>query len=141
MTPWMFRDYVTADDHDVFDEWYSAQDDAVQAALDATLYLLRATNDWLDERVGEFKQLTGKHAGLSEIMFDIQARQPGGRQWTKRRFRPAGLWRPEQRDFILFVGCEKRLRGLIYIPAGAFDRALEYKVAFEQGKGGLRERL
>lgn len=87
----------------------------------------------------EFKELTGPHAGLSEILFDVEMRTPGARKTSKRRFRPVGIFRELEREFIFLMGCEKS--GRIYIPAGAFDTAMNYKVALEKGLGAIDEHI
>jgi hypothetical protein len=125
MNRWKFWDYYDKDGNNLIVQWYLAQEVAVQAAFDWTLYTLAATEDWTDPRIDEFRVLTGRHFGLCEIRFDLVINR------VKRRFRPAGIWRPVQRDFILLLGCEKS--GRIYKPQNAFDVALGYKSRFEQG--------
>ena len=139
MKPWTFMDYRTDGGHNLIQQWYNRQDVAVQAAFDQTLLTLRAVDDWTDPDVREFKELTGRHRGLAEIRFDIPAIHPETRKPFKRRFRPAGIWRPEKRDFILLLGCEKR--GRTYIPHDAFGLALSYKAQFEEGKGTICEHI
>lgn len=132
MAAWAFRRYVTEGNRDPVKEWYDAQDDAVQAEFDAALLILRATHDW--SRKKRVKKLTGRHRGLTEIIVNLSV----GRG-VRRRLRPVGIWRPEHGDFILLMGCEKKMRGSVYIPSGAFDTAMDYKAAFEAGKGSLRD--
>ena len=139
MALWRFMDYCTESGQNLIQEWYEAQGDAVKAEFDATLLTLGATEDWTATGVDEFKVLTGRHAGLCELRFDIGVREPGSRKSSKRRFRPVGIWRLEYRDFIILLGCEKS--GRIYIPADAFDLALEYKALFEQGRGTICEHV
>jgi hypothetical protein len=137
MASWRFMDYCTDDGRNLIQEWYAAQDDAVKVAFDATLFTLAATEDWEAASVQEFKVLTERHAGLGEIRFDVEAKEPGWKKPRKRRFRPVGIWHPGEREFILLLGCEKS--GRIYTPLNAFDLALEYKAQFEQGRGTIRE--
>ena len=126
MTPWRFMDYVTPRGENPIQAWYAKQDPDVQAALDFTIHQLKVTDDWVEPGCKQFSLLEHKHAGLSELRF-----------WTsKRKFRVAGLYRPNHRDFIMFVGCEKWLRGIFkYKPTNAFDAAMKFKNAFEAGKG------
>lgn len=137
MSLWRFFDYCTEDGVNLIQVWYLEQDGKVRAAFDATVFVLGATKDWEDPKVKEFKLLQNRHAGLAELRFDIDVRPPRAPKSYKRRFRPVGIWRPEQRQFILLLGCEKTR--LTYTPAGAFDTALKYKRQFEQGRGWIRE--
>jgi hypothetical protein len=138
MALWEFFDYVTEDGENLIRAWYIDQDLAVQAQFDVTLTLLGAIADWEDEIVEEFKPLINEHIGLGEIRFYIDERRPGAKKATKRRFRPVGIW-PPPKDFafILLLGCEKKRTA--YIPARAFDSALRYKAALENGKGIICE--
>ncbi len=132
-------DYETEDRLNLIQQWYEVQDDAVKVAFDYTLRILAATEDWNDSSVKEFKVLTRKHVGLCEIRFKTDARHPNGEPY-KRRFRPVGVWRPDSRDFVLLLGCEKW--GMNYIPPNAFDLALDYKTQyFEQGRGAIYEHI
>ncbi len=137
MIPWRFSVYVTEDGRNLIQEWYDKQDEDVQAAFDHTLLTLRAVDDWLDKDVKEFKALDRQHAGLGELRFHVPTVHPVNKRPYRRRFRPPGIWRPTQRDFIILLGCEKRQRA--YIPHGAFDLALRYKADLEQGRGTIRE--
>jgi hypothetical protein len=124
-------DYLTADGRNPILEWYADQDSEVQAALDFTMHQLKVTDDWTEPPCKQFSVLERKHAGLSELRF-----------WTgNRKFRVAGLYRPNRRDFIMLVGCEKWLRGIFYKPTGAFDLAMKYKQDFEAGKGHVVEHI
>lgn len=139
MTPWAFRDYFLETGGCPIREWYAGQDPAVQVAFDATVDILKATDDWTDPKVKEFKQLSGPHAGLSEILFDVEARTLGARKASKRRFRPVGVLRQYEREFIFLMGCEKS--GRIYMPTGAFDTALKLKAALDKGLGAIDEHI
>lgn len=132
MLMWRILDYFTEQGTCPIREWYVNQAPAVRAAFDATVFILRGINDWLAPEVKEFKLLDAPHEGLGEIRFDVEERGERGRM-RKRRFRPAGLYRPEQREFVLLVGCEKGGRN--YWPPKPFDQALKYKALFEQGRG------
>lgn len=130
MSPWHFLDYVTPDGRNPIQAWYEAQDEAVQAALDFTIKQLEVTDDWLwpqnKKLQRQFKILDGKHVGLTELRF-----------WPDdgRTFRVPGIYRPTEREFVMFGGCEKRLRGIIHIPPDCFDVALKQKQALEAERG------
>ena len=139
MIPWSFKDYWTEDGHNLIQQWYEDQDDEVQAAFDGTLLRLRAVDDWLDRKVKEFDLLSRQHEGLGELRFYVWEDHPDTGKQFIRRFRPAGIWRPEKREFILLLGCEKAHGS--YIPHDAFDLALRHKTLLEQGRGTIREHV
>jgi hypothetical protein len=128
MIPWRFMDYVMPSGRNPVKEWSAAQGDEVRAALKFTIYQLRVTADWVDPETRRFSLLKGKHLGLSELRF-----------WTEdgRKFRVFGLYRPNNHDFVCFVGCEKWMRGSIYKPFGAIDLAMKHKKNFDAGKGQI----
>lgn len=130
MPLWTFKAYYLAGGTCPIRDWYHVQDIEVQAAFDATLVTLAATEDW-EEETGHFKVLKREHRGLGEIRFAL-----GGR--PIRRFRPVGIWPPVSfREFILLLGSEK-FRG-VYAPPDAFTLALYYKGQLEAGRGELHE--
>jgi len=139
MRPWTLRDYFPETGGCPIREWYARQDAAVQANFDATVNILRATDDWTASEVKEFKLLSAAHAGLAEIVFDVEVRKAGARKVSKRKFRPVGVFRPEEREFIFLLGCEKS--GRIYIPSDAFEKALKLKAAFEKGLGAIDDHI
>jgi hypothetical protein len=133
MTPWRLLDYITESRINPIQDWYATQPDVVQVAFETTILTLKGTDDWLNPSRKAFKELFRDHAGLSEILLF-----PDG-LWPLFKFRVAGLYRPQEREFIFLVGCKKRIRS--YTPPGAFDIAMEYKKAFDAGKGTTREHV
>lgn len=130
MSLWTFKAYYLVGDTCPIRDWYAAQEIEVQAAYDAALTTLGATEDWEDTK--QFGVLRREHAGLGEIRFALDGK-------PKRRFRPVGIWPPiVEKEFILLVGCEKAPRG-VYIPEEAFTTALRYKRDLELGIGELHE--
>ena len=136
MAYWRFLDYCDENGVNLIRGWYVAQDVAVRVAFDYALRTLEETRDWTKPRFEMFKVLTGKHVGLCEIRFSVEENKK-----PKRRFRPVGIWRPDSRDFILLIGCEKKMRGGIYIPVSAFDLAMNYKAQYEQRRGTTCEHI
>jgi hypothetical protein len=63
----------------------------------------------------EFASLTGKLAGLGELMFDF----------GKLEYRPIGCFGPARSDFTILIGATKK--GKQYDPRSALDSALERK--------------
>lgn len=132
MAYWDFSDYITEGHTCPILDWWAAQDEEVQAAFEILIKALSETEDWeaLEPSRRKHKVLTGKHAGMCELMFTVNG---------KGKFRPLGLWRPEQRDFILLGGCKKRRSSTI--PPGAFDHAFDLMLKFNDGRGGIRSHV
>lgn len=135
MDPWRIWDYVTAQGRNLLQDWYGVQDEGVQAAFDNVVLLARATDDWVEPPQWWFSELTKKHVGLSEFRFTVKGRM------FERKFRPAGIFRRTEREFIFILGCEKKMGGLVYVPDRAFDTALKYKSDFEAGVGDRHEHV
>jgi hypothetical protein len=135
MAGWRIWDYVTDENHNLIQEWYAAQAVEVQAQFDHVVLLALAEDDWVEPEKWWFKQLDRAHLGLSEFRFSVR-----GKLFI-RRFRPAGCYRPDVREFVFLVGCEKKLGGLKYVPDKAFDAALKHKADLELGKGRLDEHV
>ncbi len=135
MALWKFLDYRTDDwpARNLIQIWYGDQDSDVQAEFDATVAILAVTEDW--RKAKEFKELAREHLGLAELRFSITSQRHGKK--IVRRFRPVGIWREEEREFVFLVGCEKS--GAVYTPRNAFDLALDYKAKLERGKGRTSE--
>lgn len=136
MALWKFLDYLADDQvpRNLIQAWYGRQDLHVQVAFDATVKILAATEDW--RRAKEFGLLKKRHIGLGELRFAVKEKKHGREHI--RRFRPVGIWREEEREFVFLVGCEK-LRGGVLIPPDTFDLALALKAKLEAGKGDTRE--
>ena len=143
MTPWRILEFVTGGDGGIpFQKWYDTLDIEAQAALDDTILVLTTTDDWTEREGREFGQFTKEEAGLSEIRFWVFGEfEPRKYRRSRRRLRAFGLYQPEQRQFILFGGCEKRFGGYVYIPSDALSRAMKYKQDFKDGKGATRDHI
>lgn len=135
MALWKFLDYRTDDwpARNLIQVWYGEQDSDVRAEFDATVAILAVTEDWT--KVKGFKVLTKRHFGLAELRFFVKSEKHGKK--VIRRFRPVGIWREKEREFVFLVGCEKS--GATYTPTNAFDLALEFKAKLERGNGGTCE--
>ena len=98
---------------------------------------LRRRDDWLNPPAKDFCLLTGAHSPLAEIRYRADDLDPRtGKTLKKRRIRPVGLYRPDERDFILFGGAEEAPNGE-YIPENGFERAKRLWADFQQGKGAI----
>lgn len=136
MSPWRFIAYHPKGEGCPIRDWYEAQHPKVQVAFDFTLATLKGTDVWVGTK--EFKELTREHLGLAELRFNVEFPKPGspsGR--VKRRFRPLGIWRPREREFVLLVGYEKS--GRLRLPPNVFVLAFKYKREFGLGMGELHE--
>jgi hypothetical protein len=138
MARWRFLDYYTDANPPkcpIWD-WLGKQDKRTLAAFDATRGILQGVPNWDDPEVLEFKFFRdGPFAGLGELRFHIFEKVAATKKQIKRRFRIAGIWRPDEHEFIMLTGCEKS--GKIKIPQDAFEQAMALKLAFEQEKGVL----
>jgi hypothetical protein len=140
MTPWRILEYVTEGAVCPFQRWYDTLDVEAQAAFDDTMLQLAVIDDWSDREGKEFRQFTRKEAGLSEIRFLVfGAFERRNHRPSRRRFRALGLYRPDQSEFILLCGYEKRLGGYVLIPADALEYAMKQKQNFDAGKGTTRD--
>jgi hypothetical protein len=135
MTSWRYLDYLTPGGGCPIQEWMELQEDEVIAVLRTILYERRELDDWqrppTRHMKKQFKVLTNEHIGLAELRFGTAT------VFTrdKRTFRVAGWFRPEEREFVLFTGCEKSMGGQIEDPHDAFDIALGFKISLEAGIG------
>jgi hypothetical protein len=136
MGAWRFLDYYTDESPpvNVTRKWYAAQEPQVMAAFEATITTLEGSEDWTEMQGFKYFE-TGPFAGLSELRFHVWERHPGTKRLAKRRFRIPGIWRSEEKLFILLGGCEKS--GRIKIPQDAFEQAMKRKIDFEHGKGKI----
>ncbi len=136
MSAWRFLDYYIAGEPpvNVTGEWYKAQEPIVRAAFDATIRTLEGSEDWSE--MEEFKYFdTGPFAGLGELRFNLEPTK-ANKLSTKRHFRIPGIWKPEEKIFILLGGCEKS--GRIKIPQDTFEQAMKMKNDFElYGRGKI----
>jgi hypothetical protein len=142
MTPWRILEYVTEGAIRPFQRWYDTLDTETQAAFDHTVLQLAAIDDWSDREGKEFREFTGKETGLSEIRFWVfGAFERRNHRPSRRRFRALGLYRPDQSEFILLCGYEKRSGGYVLIPPDALEYAMKQKLNYEDGKGTTRDHI
>ena len=71
---WRFQDYETKDGEIPIRDWYKSQSPQVRSAFDTTVRHLSVTEVWTVEDGA--KTLTGRHAGLTELMIDIDEWAP-----------------------------------------------------------------
>jgi len=109
-------------------EWYYGQEEDLKAQFVADLLSLAWVDEWDEET--DCVALTGQYLGLNELVIDIKL----ATYWL--HIRPVGIWKPDSRDFIILLCCEKN--GDDYDPP--LSKALEYKTAWEQHKGEIYDR-
>jgi len=111
MLSWRLMDYWPEPNVNPIRDWYDEQEDEVRAEFDIALLILSSNEDWTG--IPEFRTLKGKNAGLYEIVVDV--RLPYEKK--QRHFRPIGIWRPDSRDFILLLACQKNWEKLRSSPS------------------------
>lgn len=132
---WRFQDYETKDGEIPIRDWYKSQTPQVRSAFDTTVRHLSVTEVWTVEDGA--KTLTGRHAGLTELMIDIDEWAPKAAKGVKRRFRPIGLKNSDEGAFLLFGGCEKL--GGVLNPLSTFDDAIRRWREWERGMGKVHD--
>lgn len=138
MSPWRFIAYHPRGVGCPIRDWYDAQHPKVRTAFDFTVGILKGTDVWIGTR--EFRELEGEHLGLAEVRFNVEFPKPGSPSGqVKRRFRPLGVWRPREREFVFLVGYEKS--GRMWLPSNAFKLAFRFKREFELGMGEVNDYL
>lgn len=131
MAYWEFLDYITEDHRNPVLEWYGALAPPVRADFDLLVLTLSETEDW-DEakpKKRKYKELVRNYPGLYELIFKV----------GKINFRPLGIFKRSERQFIFLGGCEKHT--FWTVPADAFKDAYRLKTKFDQGKGATRAHI
>lgn len=128
MAQWEFLDYITEGHQNPVLNWYGTLDDDVKAGFDVLVAALSETPDWdaVKKKKRKYKELFKQHAGLSQLMFKVDG----------KKFRPLGILRRQQRQFIFLGGCQKHT-WFWTIPPKAFEEAMRLKGELEQGRGAL----
>lgn len=129
---WRFVMFERAGGAVPFKEWHDGAPTEAKAELELVVRYLRFRDEWTDKDGA--KDLSGKHAPLTELMIDFDARSPGDPKSRKRRFRPIGYKDSSANVFVLFGGCEKS--GGKLDPEDTFDAAMR---AFDEWQRGLGE--
>jgi hypothetical protein len=130
MGVWQFLDYITENHVNPVSEWYQKHlDDDGKAQFDILVKIMSVTEDWdeVKEKERKYKELERDRIGLAQLMFKVK----------RKNFRPIGLLRRQEREFIFLGGCEKH--PFWTVPPNAFDEALRLKAQLEQGRGATRE--
>jgi hypothetical protein len=138
MALWRFLDYVTDDSRVPIEEWVSNHlEPAERAAFDVVVDYLGRIDDWDEVRKSSRKycELKRQLVGLTELKFATVTQAMGKNH--KKQFRPLGILKRLERQFIFLGGFQKSNPGPI--PINAYTDALSYKKEYEQNRGDLRE--
>ena len=135
---WRFLDYITEANTNPVVTWYGAISKAAQAEFDALVIAQAKTEDWDEAKKSKrkYKELQKEHKGLTQLIFEVIS-QLHGKQ-IRTHFRPIGIMKRSERQFIFLGGCEKH-GTLGTIPPDAFNDALRLKTQYEQGRGTTRD--
>jgi hypothetical protein len=124
---WRFMEYLPASGINPVRSWYDEQEEEIQAEFDFALHAQTQDRDWEDSPA--VTALQGPYLGLMEICVDMEIDDEG------RQFRAVGSFRPDNRDFVLFLVTVERGEE----PDPLLGMALAYKTAWEMGDGELDE--
>ena len=136
MPAWQFLDYVTYSNAVPVDEWADNHlTPEERAEFDTAVDFLSKILDWdsVPRAKRKYKELKRDLVGLAELKFDMTTRSMGRN--SKKRFRPLGIMKRQQRVFILLGGFQK---GSPPIPKDAHTLALHYKQEYENERGSTR---
>ena len=128
MAYWEFLDYITEDHRNPVLGWYGALEPQVQADFDLLVIALSETEDWdeVKERKRKYKELIRHYSGMYELIFKV----------GRKNFRPLGILRRSERQFVFLGGCEKHT--FWTVPPNAFEGAYKLKGQFDLGRGTTR---
>lgn len=136
---WEFQDYVTPDGNVPVEDWCSNHlSPAERAEFDVAVDYLRRIEDWdsVKKSKRKYRQLSRELEGLTEIKFEVTTQNNRGRN-TKKRFRPVGILKREEQQFVFLGGFQKSQKGPV--PKDAFEKLLKHKQDFENKRGLIRE--
>jgi hypothetical protein len=131
MSYWEFFDYITEDRRNPVLEWWGTLEPEPKADFEFLVLTLSETEDWdeMKERKRKYKELARRYPGMYELKYKVAG----------TNFRPLGILKRVERQFIFLGGCEKH--GLWTAPPGAFDEAYKLKKQYEQGRGTIRAHI
>lgn len=138
MAMWQFFDYITDGGEVPVENWVANHLLlAEQAEFAVAIDYLQRIEDWDSVRKAsrKYRELDRNLQGLTELKFSVTT-QAMGRNF-KKHFRPLGVLKREQQQFIFLGGFQKGNPDPI--PADAFINALRYKQEYEQNRGTTRE--
>jgi hypothetical protein len=138
MAMWQFFDYITDGGRAPVEDWLvNHLLPAEQAEFEVAIDYLQRIEDWdsVKKASRKYRELVRELQGLTELKFSVTV-QIMGRN-LKKHFRPLGILKRDQRQFIFLGGFQKGNPNPI--PVDAFTDALRYKREYEQDRGDIRE--
>jgi hypothetical protein len=128
MAYWEFLDYITEDYCNPVQDWWGTLEPQAQADFDLLVVALSETEDWdeVKERKRKYKELVRFYPGMYELIFKV----------GRKNFRPLGILRRSERQFVFLGGCEKH--PFWTVPPNAFESAYKLKGQFDLGRGTTR---
>ena len=112
-------------------DWWGSLEPEPKADFDVLVAVLAETEDWdeVKKKRRKYKELTRKYPGMYELIFKV----------GRKNFRPLGILRRVERQFIFLGGCEKH--PVWTVPPNAFENAYKLKGQFEQGRGRINAHI
>lgn len=131
MAYWEFLDYITEDHRNPVMDWWGGLEPQPMADFDVLVAALSETEDWDEAKKSKrkYKELTRNYPGLFELIFKADG----------KNFRPLGILKRIERQFIFLGGCEKH--PFWTVPANAFENAYKLKTKLEKGRGATRAHI
>jgi len=134
MPLWQFLDYITDEGKNPVVEWSENHlTIAERAEFDLVVDFLERVEDWDEVKRAKRKylELERELVGLTELKFATITQNMGKN--FKKQFRPLGILKRKERQFIFLGGFQKGHGGPI--PADAYTNALRYKQEYDQSRG------
>jgi hypothetical protein len=140
MAFWQFFDYITEDNKNPLSDWYGTLEPDEKAIFDILVKQLAETEDWaaVKKKRRKYKELEWEDIGLTQLIFETERRYLG--RHFKKQFRPIGIWKKDEWQFIFLNGCQKH--GVLgTTPPDAFKEARRLREQLEAGRGTTREHI
>jgi hypothetical protein len=134
MPPWRFLDYTTDGSVNPVVEWCENHlTIAERAEFDVVVDYLERIEDWDEVKKAKrkYRELDRGLAGLTELKFSTTTQNLGKN--FKKQFRPLGILKRKEREFIFLGGFQKGHGGPI--PPDAYTKALRYKQEYVRNRG------
>jgi hypothetical protein len=138
MPLWRFLDYISDDNRNHVNEWQENHlTMSERAVFDLVIDYLGRIEDWDEVKRArrKYRELQRGLLGLTELKFAVIT-QTMGRN-IRKQFRPLGILKREEREFIFLGGFQKSNNAPI--PPDAYINALRYKLEYEQNRGTTNE--
>jgi hypothetical protein len=99
MAYWEFFDYITEARRNPIMDWWGSLEAQPRAEFDVLVAVLCETEDWdeVKKKKRKYKELTRNYPGIYELIFKV----------GKTNYRPLGILRRTERQFIFLGGFEK----------------------------------